>query len=122
MGYVLVVENDESICELLHIVLSEEGYDVRCATTIGAALELVQQHQPSVILFDMKVSDGDGAAFVSRYHHLHKGTARLVAVSGLANLEAEAARIGADDYLSKPFELDALLSIVARAFARDRQA
>jgi DNA-binding response OmpR family regulator len=43
-------------------------------------------------------------------------------VSGLANLEEEAARIGADDYLSKPFELDALLSIFARAFARDRQA
>jgi DNA-binding response OmpR family regulator len=57
VGYVLVVENDESICELLHIVLSEEGYDVRCATTIGAALELVQEHQPSVILFDMKVSE-----------------------------------------------------------------
>jgi len=41
-------------------------------------------------------------------------TARLIAVSGIANLEDEAGRIGADASLPKPFELDELLAVVAR--------
>ena len=50
MSYVLVVDDDEMLCELLDIVLSEDGYDVQCARTVGHGLELAQQRQPAVIL------------------------------------------------------------------------
>jgi DNA-binding response OmpR family regulator len=112
MSYVLVVDDDTAICELLDIVLSEAGYVVECATTCDRALELARVRQPEVILFDMSLADGDGEHFVTSYRQLPRATARLVAVSGIAKLDEESARIGADGCLAKPFELADLLRIV----------
>jgi CheY-like chemotaxis protein len=118
----LVVDDDRAICELLEILLSEEGYEVACATTIARALDLAATHQVDLILFDMSLADGDGEHFVERYRRLPQASARLIAVSGIANLEQEATRIGADGFLTKPFEIDDLLSTVSRAMVENAPA
>ena len=115
MPYILVVEDDRSLCELLEMLLAFEGYDVRCATTASQALDLAEQHQPAVILFDMRLSHGSGEDFLAAYRALPNASARLIAVSGIANLEDEAARIGAHGFLKKPFDLADLLAIVAES-------
>jgi DNA-binding response OmpR family regulator len=115
MGHVLVVDDDLAVCELITIALADEGYAVSVAHSVAQALQLTQQSQPALILFDMSMSDGNGAHFVVSYRQLPDSSAMLVAVSGVANLEAEASRIGADGFLTKPFDLDDLLAIVARA-------
>ena len=112
MSYVLVIEDEDVLRELLEIVLAEEGHDVRGATNASRALEMVGGERPSVIVFDMTLPDLSGAEFVKRYRRLPDATATLIAVSGIANLEEEATRIGADGYLTKPFELDDLLRLV----------
>jgi DNA-binding response OmpR family regulator len=112
MGNILVLEDDEELSKLLDMVLTEEGYGVQCARTVGQALEIVQVCQPDVVLFDMLLADQDGGAFVRAYRELPGSTAPLIAVSGLANLEREAARIGADGHLGKPFDVDDLLALV----------
>jgi DNA-binding response OmpR family regulator len=99
------------------MVLSDEGYDVRCASTIAQGLDLARTHQPRVILFDMSLTDGDGSHFVAEYRQLPQANARLIAVSGIPALEEETARIGADAYLPKPFDLDVLLTLVAQSRA-----
>lgn len=115
MSYILVVEDEDVLQELLEAVLAEEGYAVRSATTALHALELAACEQPSVIIFDMTLPDLNGADLVKRYRELPDATAALIAVSGIANLEAEVERIGVDSFLSKPFELEDLLSLVNRA-------
>jgi CheY-like chemotaxis protein len=126
MPYVLIVDDDQAMRQLLTMALEDEGYCVQAAHSVGEALAIAQQGQPALVLFDMLLADGDGAEFVARYRQLPDARAMLIAVSGIANLEAEAVRIGADGYLGKPFDLDDVFSMVARALpdqtARDASA
>jgi two-component system phosphate regulon response regulator PhoB len=115
VGYILVVEDDDVLRELLEIVLTEEGYEVHVASSAAEALDLVRQCQPALILFDVLLRDQHGAAFVECYRQLPDANAPLIAVSAMADLESEAARIGADDFLAKPFDLDDLLTRLERA-------
>jgi signal transduction histidine kinase/DNA-binding response OmpR family regulator len=59
-GYILLVEDDEALRELLQRTLIEEGWSVRIAETGKAALELVQQSRPGLILLDLKIPEIDG--------------------------------------------------------------
>ena len=114
MSYILVVEDEDVLRELLEIVLSEEGYEVRSATRAADALAMAEAEQPSLIVFDVTLPDLNGTTFAERYREHQDGAVPLIAVSGIANLAEEAERIGADGYLTKPFELDALLALVRR--------
>ena len=118
MSYILVVEDEDILRELLEIVLSEEGYEVRSATTAVDALDMAACERPAAIVFDMTLPDLCGAAFVKRYRELPDATAPLIAVSGIPNLADEAERIGIDGFLAKPFELEDLLSLVHRSLTR----
>jgi CheY-like chemotaxis protein len=115
MDRILVVDDDEATCEVLELALTDEGHHVRYATSIERALKLATEHPPDAILFDMMLSDGDGGQFIDRYRQLPHSNARLIAVSGIANLAEQAAKVGADAALLKPFDLDDVLSLVSRA-------
>ena len=122
-SYILVLEDDQTTRELLEIVLTDEGYEARSAGTVSQALAVARERQPAVILFDMLLPDEGGEGFVRAYRALPGAMARLIAVSGIADLEDEAGRIGADAFLAKPFELDELLAVVAKALLdADRSA
>jgi DNA-binding response OmpR family regulator len=116
MGYILVVEDEPALGELLEILLTDEGYEVQQAMTAGQAMSMAQNRQPSLILFDVTLPDLNGVDFVTRYRELPHASAALIAVSAIANLSEVATRIGADGFLAKPFEIEDLLSAVARAY------
>jgi adenylate cyclase len=59
-GYILVVESDEGLRELLQRTLLEEGWSVRLATTGRQALEMIEQSRPGLILLDLKIPEVDG--------------------------------------------------------------
>jgi CheY-like chemotaxis protein len=59
-GYILLVEDDEALRELLQRTLIEEGWSVRIAETGKIALDLVQQSRPGLILLDLKIPEVDG--------------------------------------------------------------
>jgi DNA-binding response OmpR family regulator len=111
---VLVVEDDEAICELVEEILTEEGYEVRCAQDGRHALRLVEERPPGVILFDLAMPDMGGEGFIAMYRSLPNADAALIVVSGAHDLVDVAARIRADDYLTKPFDIDQLLGVVTR--------
>jgi two-component system, NtrC family, nitrogen regulation response regulator NtrX len=113
MSYILVIDDEADLGELLLNILSEEGYEVRSATTAAEALTLVTESDPSLILFDINLPDLKGLDFVHAYRQLSPARAGLVAISGVVNLAEEAARIGADGYIVKPFEIDELFDTIA---------
>jgi len=59
-GYILIVEDDESLRELLQRTLIEEGWSVRIAGTGRAALDMIEQSRPGLILLDLKIPEIDG--------------------------------------------------------------
>jgi two-component system alkaline phosphatase synthesis response regulator PhoP len=111
---VLVVDDDPIIVDVLRAALEDDGYAVLTAVD-GAALPLARQAQPALILLDIMMPGMDGVE-VSKQLRADPATAHIpiVAISATTHLRALAGQMPIDDRLPKPFDLDALSTIVAR--------
>lgn len=109
---ILVVEDDHAIRAFVEMALLDEGYIVATAPDGAAALELVGQFQPHLILLDMRMPVVDGPEFAAAYRQLPGHTARIVVFTASKNAAAAAATVAADAVLAKPFSLDDLLDLL----------
>ncbi|MGZ3663323.1 MAG: response regulator transcription factor [Ktedonobacterales bacterium] len=117
MATILVVEDEVDMCNLIRGHLEAEGHAVYQAFDGPAALRLVEEHQPDLIILDWMLPGMDGLAVCRqvRQHHLMPIlmlTARSEEIDRVLGLE-----VGADDYLVKPFSMRELLARV-RAILR----
>ncbi len=113
-GTVLVVDDDPVIVDTLREALEDEGYQVLSAVN-GGALPLAQREQPHLILLDIMMPGMDGVE-VSRRLRADPSTANIpiVVMSASSTLKTVAAQMPVEDRLPKPFDLDAVYSIVER--------
>jgi two-component system chemotaxis response regulator CheY len=111
---ILVVDDDPGIREFVSETLADEGYEVVTAPDGAAALDLIRQGQPEVILLDMRMPVMDGWEFSRAYRELPGPHAPIIAVTAAPDAVARAAQIDADGYLAKPFELQQMLSLVGQ--------
>ena len=110
---VLVVDDDESIRDLVEMALSAEGHQVMTAPDGAAALEAIAVSPPDVILLDMKMPVMDGWAFARAYREAPGPHAPIVVVTAAQDAASRAAEVAADGHLPKPFDLDELFRVVA---------
>lgn len=108
----LVVDDDDDMCDLLRSVLSEHGYAVATVPHGAAALELVKRHQPQVILLDLRMPIMDGWAFAAQYRRLAQPPAAIVVMSAVRDARQQALALGAEGYIQKPFGIDELLAVL----------
>jgi DNA-binding response OmpR family regulator len=122
---ILVVEDEASIASFVSLYLKNAGYDVRAVATGSAALTHVAAETPALIILDLMLPDLDGIEICRRVRKTSDVpilmlTARDEDVDKIIGLE-----VGADDYLTKPFnprELVARVKSVLRRSAPDRRA
>jgi DNA-binding response OmpR family regulator len=115
MGRILVVEDDDILRETLVEVVGDEGYEVRSAPNGGAALLELEAWTPQLIILDLMMPHMDAYEFRERQREAGIATgARILILSAARDLEAAAARIGADDWIAKPFRLVEVLDAVER--------
>lgn len=113
---VLVVDDDATIREALAIVLAEEGYEVRVAEDGRAALEVLRDWRPDVILLDLMMPVMDGWTFHQEQRRLENAAdVPVIVLSGARDARASAEQVGAVAAIAKPFDLDVLLARVAWA-------
>jgi DNA-binding response OmpR family regulator len=115
-GYVLILDDDAPMRELLEMALTEEGYEVQTAANVTEALAKCQERPPHVILFDLILGHQSGEAFIRAYRELPDANAQLIAVSGASGLEHRAAELEVTTFLLKPWDLDDLVRSVGAAF------
>ena len=116
---ILVVDDEESILEVVQIVLEGEGYHVQTSMNSGFLQDF--QHAtrlPDLILLDVLLSGEDGRDICRRI----KADSRLqyipvVMLSAHSDASKVADTSGADDFLEKPFDVDALIGIVEKHLA-----
>ncbi len=120
----LVVEDEAAIASFVSLYLKNAGYDVRAATNGADALASVQSKQPSLIVLDLMLPDIDGIEICRRIRQKSEVpilmlTARDEDVDKIIGLE-----VGADDYMTKPFnprELVARVKSILRRAAPERR-
>lgn len=112
-GPILVVDDEQSILDMLKEFLVAEGYDVEVARDGVDALDAVSRRHPSVILLDMKMPRMDGWRFAQELRR--RGLEVPVIVMTAAHSARQwADEISADEHLAKPFSLDEVLEKVER--------
>jgi UDP-3-O-acyl N-acetylglucosamine deacetylase len=116
MPTVLVVDDEGEIRTSLRGVLSDEGLRVLEAENGARALDLVRSEQPELVILDVWMPDLDGIELLRR---LQDGDSQpqVIMISGHGNVETavQATKLGAFDFIEKPFSIDALLHVVNRA-------
>lgn len=109
---ILLLEDDESLRRAVSLKLSREGYTVHAASNIKTAKSLCQEHHISLIICDIGLPDGSGLDFCTE---IHRESDLLLLFLTALDTEADMIKgydAGADDYITKPFSLEVLLSKV----------
>jgi len=115
---VLAVDDDHMILELLTEFLVSEGHEVVVAQSASTALLLIARALPDVVLLDIKMAGIDGMTALRRIRVRHP---TLPVIMLTANDDADQARdtlkLGAFDYVAKPFDFGHLASVIEAAVA-----
>jgi UDP-3-O-[3-hydroxymyristoyl] N-acetylglucosamine deacetylase len=113
---ILVVDDEANIRRTLRGVLADEGYDVVEAEDGRRALELLEHSLPQLAIVDIWMPEVDGIELVARMRQ-QAPEVPVIVISGHGTIDTavRVIRMGAFDFLEKPFQLDALLRMVDRA-------
>jgi len=117
---IALVEDDRRLARAVATGLGEEGYTVRAVESAGRGLELVRQWNPDVVLLDLMLPDNDGPELFETFRA--ETDAALVGISAKASVSDRIAglKLGADDYVTKPFALEELMARIEAVIRRHR--
>lgn len=120
MRRVLVVDDEENIRLVLQTLLEKNGYDVTAVPSAEAALETVDELNPSFVLTDVRMGGMSGIELCAALGE-RKCDATIIVMSafGSVDLAIEAMKAGAYDYVSKPFKKDEVLLALRKAEERE---
>ena len=119
---ILIVDDTESVRSYLAELLEKDGWNVDTADSGRHALELLRAGaNPDVVLLDLGMQGLDGKQTLTRIRKRHPDVpVVMMSVVGAASTIVEVMRLGADDYLTKPFDADSLESVLQRILERRR--
>jgi two-component system, OmpR family, alkaline phosphatase synthesis response regulator PhoP len=112
---VLVVDDEPQVVWMLQFSLEAEGYQTYAARDGQAALDEVREHHPGLMLLDIMMPVMDGWAVLEQLQELpREERPRVIVVSARTSLrdKAKAAELGADAFVTKPFNVDDLLVVL----------
>lgn len=110
MTKILLVEDDKAIVSMLTEFLTSEGFSVKSASGQTAALKLLDEEKPDLVLLDISLSDGNGFTVCSAIKANHQLPVIFLTASGDEYSTVTGFDLGADDYIAKPFRPRELVS------------
>ncbi len=109
---ILVVDDDDNIRTLVNMALIDEGYSVLTAINGVAALKVIDETPPALILLDMRMPVMDGWQFAQAYRQMAPPHAPIITMTAARDAAVSAQQINANAFLSKPFDIDDLIAMV----------
>lgn len=123
MDKILIVEDDQAISDLIRLNLEIAGYENRQAFTGNDALTLINSYNPDLILLDVTLPDTDGFTLMDKVSSKGIPVIFLTARNGLSD-KVKGLKMGAEDYIVKPFEAIELLArieVVLRRYTGNKE-
>jgi len=118
---ILIVDDEQSMCEMLAILLKKEGLEVRSAGSRAEAADLLRQGPVDLVLTDVQLPDGDGLEILRHVKAASPETAVVVMTAyGTTEMAVAARKLGAEAYILKPFDVDELRIVVRDTLANRR--
>jgi len=121
MGRILVVDDEQSMREMLGIMLGKEGHEVITAESRGSAAKVLGRQAVDLVITDVRLGDGDGIEIL---RHVKSGAPETIVIVmtayGSTETAVAALKLGAFDYLTKPFDVEELRIVVRNALERQQ--
>ncbi len=113
---VLIVDDDLAILEVIKIILEDEGYEVFTLTDGDTIISTIRQIHPHLILLDYWIPAKKNGGEIARELKSNSQTAGIpiIMISANHNIETSVDKMGIDIFLPKPFNIDDLVSLVAK--------
>ena len=120
MESILIVDDDLNLCTMLAEELSEVGYETYFLTNGDRVLEYVQNNQVDLILLDLKMPGKNGFEVLQELE-INNIDIRVIVLTAYADVKSamESAKMGAADFISKPYDFDELLITIRRTVQRE---
>ncbi|MEE1245921.1 MAG: response regulator transcription factor [Acutalibacteraceae bacterium] len=115
---ILVVDDDTNICELLRLYLEKEGYGVSIANTGMQAVKMFAEHQPDLMLLDIMLPELDGWQVCREVRKYSNKPIIMLTAKGETFDKVLGLELGADDYITKPFEAKEVLARIKAVLRR----
>lgn len=106
----MVVDDEPNILKFLEIGLRNEGYEVACADHGVAAITLMEEYQPQVVILDVMMPGLDGFEVVRQLKKMDQVAVIMLTARDDVDDRVKGLTLGADDYMVKPFSFDELLA------------
>ena len=119
---VLIVDDEPQIRRLLRVSLPPHGYECVEAADAGEAIAAAAKVQPDVILLDLGLPDSDGFAVIQEIRKAALTPIVILSARGDVEGKVKALELGADDYVTKPFDMTELLARLKAALRHGLQA
>ena len=114
---VMVIDDDHAVREILTLALQAEGYDVASAADGAEGLSMLARDGADVVIVDMRMPDVDGARFCRLYARQVGGGGPVILMTAMAGRPTSSGLPGVIAVMTKPFDLNEVLDMVARAVA-----
>jgi len=121
MSNILIVDDEQSYRQLLTLVFQEAGHNIRTAMNGRQALELIGQEPADIIISDVKMPDMDGIELLRSVRESQPQIG-VVLMTAFASVDTarEAFKLGADDFIQKPFDVEELKLIVRKTLEKQQ--
>ncbi|MHB0981222.1 MAG: response regulator transcription factor [Thermoleophilia bacterium] len=118
LGTIVVVEDDPSISELLELYLAREGYVVVPIGLAEGAVDLVKEHAPTLVILDLMLPDGSGLKVLKGIRGTSPVPVIVLTAKDTDQDKILGLELGADDYMTKPFNPGELMARVRAVLRR----
>src|SRR4051812_22338118 len=119
MSKILVIDDDNDIIVLLKRFLTKHGYEVETAFTGVQGEKLIESFKPDLVMCDYRLDDMDGGTLLTKIKEMNPALPVII-ITGYSDLRTavKVVRMGAFDYITKPFIPDEILFIISQALAQ----
>jgi DNA-binding NtrC family response regulator len=113
LGTILIIDDDDQLRQSFQKLLTEEGYHCISAASGETGVEMVERHAPDLVVLDMRLPGINGFETFTRIHRIEpKLPVIIMTAYGTTDTAIEATKMGAFDYVLKPFDIPDILKII----------